>query len=349
MRNVSFGFMLFTNESVPRTVEQVRLGEQLGFESAWLVDSQLVVRDVFVALTACALGTSKIRLGPGVTHTVTRHPTVVAGGFASLAELAPGRTELQVGFGDSAIRGLGGKPARLEQFRQDFLLIRSLLDGEAVPYNDRIIKLAWSNPELTRRIPMYAVPGTGPKGQTLAGELGHGVGLFCRSTHLRAGLDRVAEGAARVGKSLKEMDLIWWVSASISNDWDRVREHLAPRLANSIRHRYYDYRRGAVTEEELGLDVAVARRVAEEYNFLEHATPGAHARLLDRVPERVWKEGMLVGTPEEVAQELRQTLARHPEIKQVVLHLPVATPRLSIEDVLEGFATKVRPRLAAQE
>jgi alkanesulfonate monooxygenase SsuD/methylene tetrahydromethanopterin reductase-like flavin-dependent oxidoreductase (luciferase family) len=208
------------------------------------------------------------------------------------------------------------------------------------------VKLAWANPELTRQIPMYAVPGNGPKAQRLSGELGGGVAVLTEANRLGATFDNLAEGATAAGKRPEDINFIWWVNTSISRDWDKVREHLAPRLASSIRHRYYDFRRGALTEEELGLDVEVAQRVAEEYKFLEHATAGAeHGKLLARVPDAVWKDGQLVGTPDEVLQQLQQTLTQYPQIRQVVLHMPVSTPRLRREEILETFARDVRPRL----
>jgi 5,10-methylenetetrahydromethanopterin reductase len=345
MRSVPYGFMVFSNQAVPRVVELVKLGEELGFDSAWLLDSQLVGREAFVAMTACALNTRRIKIGPGVTHTVTRHPSVIASGFASLVEVAPGRINLAVGFGDSAIRGLGGKPAKLAKYREDFEVIRRLLAGERIPYNGREIKLAWSDPELTRQIQMYAVPGNGPKGLALAGELGQGVVLHCEVHEIKAQLNIIAEGAARLGKTLKDLRIIWWPTASIDEDWGKVREHLTARMASTLRHAYYDYKRGAVKEDEMPVPVEFARRIAEEYNFLEHATAEAHhGKLLDQVPDKVFKQ-VLAGSPEEVAPIIRQTLESYPEIEQVVLHIPVGTGRLSVADVLRNFTTKVRPLL----
>lgn len=345
MRSVPFGFMVFSNQSVPRVIEQVKLGEQLGFDNAWLLDSQLVGREVFVALTACALNTSRIGLGPGVTHTATRHPSVVASGFASLAEVAPGRINLAIGFGDSAIRGLGGKPVRLAKYREDFELIRRLLAGEKVPHNGREVKLAWADAQLTSQIPIYPVPGGGPKGLTLAGELSHRVVLHCSEQEISGKLGHIVSGAERAGRNLQDLDIIWWPTASISNDWTKIREHLSPRIASSLRHDYYDYRRGVLREDELPIPVEFARHIAEEYNFLEHASASAkHGKLLDRLPDEIFKR-YLVGSPREVAGAIRRALDAYPEIHQVVLHIPVGTPRLSLEDILRAFATEVRPLL----
>ncbi len=345
MRSVPYGFMVFSNQAVPQVVELVKLGEELGFDSAWLLDSQLVGREAFVAMTACALNTRRIRIGPGVTHTVTRHPSVIASGFASLVEVAPGRINLAIGFGDSAIRGLGGKPAKLAKYREDFELVRHLLDGERIPYNGREIKLAWSDPNLTRQIPMYAVPGNGPKGLALAGELGQGVVLHSEVHEIKAKLNHIAEGAARIGKSLKDLRIIWWPTTSIDEDWGKVREHLSARMASTLRHAYYDYKRGGIKEEEMPVPVEFARRIAEEYNFLEHATAEAHhGKLLDQVPDKVFKQ-LLAGSPQEVAAVLRQVLDSYPEIEQVVLHIPVGTQRLGVADVIRNFAAKVKPLL----
>jgi len=337
--------MVFSNQAVPQVVELVKLGEELGFDSAWLLDSQLVGREAFVAMTACALSTRRIRIGPGVTHTVTRHPSVIASGFASLVEVAPGRINLAIGFGDSAIRGLGGKPAKLAKYREDFEIVRRLLAGERIPYNGREIKLAWSDSALTRQIPMYAVPGGGPKGLALGGELGQGVVLHCEVSEIRAKLNHIAEGAARIGKSLKDLRIIWWPTVSIDEDWGKVREHLSARMASTLRHAYYDYKRGVTREDELPVPVDFARRIAEEYNFLEHATAEAHhGKLLDQVPDKVFKQ-LLAGSPQEVAAVLRQVLDSYPIIEQVVLHIPVGTKRLGAADVIRNFASKVKPLL----
>jgi alkanesulfonate monooxygenase SsuD/methylene tetrahydromethanopterin reductase-like flavin-dependent oxidoreductase (luciferase family) len=344
---VPIGFMLFTNQSLPTTVKQIQLGEELGYNSAWLLDSQLVGRELFVTMAASAVATNKIRIGPGVTHSATRHASVLASGFASLAELAPGRIDLALGYGDSAIRGLGGKPVRLEQHRRDFMMIRDLLAGREVEIPDNPnIRLAWADAALTRQIPLYSVPGNGPKSTRLAGELGEGVVLYTEEEELGGHLEWLAEGARLAGKRPEDVPIIWWAKASLSDEWDAVKEHLAPRLASGIRHKYYDYKRGSRQAEDVGIPIDLARRVAEEYNFLEHATADVHhGHLLDEIPAHVWKQGILAGTPEEAAETINRVVSTYPQIREVVLHFPVATKRVTIESMLELFATRSVPHL----
>jgi alkanesulfonate monooxygenase SsuD/methylene tetrahydromethanopterin reductase-like flavin-dependent oxidoreductase (luciferase family) len=62
--------------------------------------------------------TSRIVLGTNVTNPVTRHGTVTASAGATVDELTGGRFVLGVGIGDSAVRVMGWKPARMAALRE---------------------------------------------------------------------------------------------------------------------------------------------------------------------------------------------------------------------------------------
>jgi alkanesulfonate monooxygenase SsuD/methylene tetrahydromethanopterin reductase-like flavin-dependent oxidoreductase (luciferase family) len=119
-----------------------------------------------------------------------------------------------------------------------------------------------------------------------------------------------------------------------------------------IRHHYYDYKRGSRPASDLLVDPEMARQNAEGYNFLEHATAQAgHARVLEDLPDDKWKDllrGKLAGRAEDVAAQIRRTLEEHGEIFEVVMYLHVDSPRLKSEQVIESFATRVRPLLNEQ-
>ena len=104
--------------------------ERGGFESVYVGDSQMIWNDVWVVLTACALNTKRVRLGPGVTNTVTRHPAVTANAISSLNMISHGRAVLGVGAGDSAVRTAGLSPHKLGEIRERIEFMRALLDGE---------------------------------------------------------------------------------------------------------------------------------------------------------------------------------------------------------------------------
>ena len=67
-----------------------KLVEENGFDFMWVPDTPLLAglwRDVYMHLTCAALETSKIRLGPGVTNPITRHPVAVGSAIVTLDEV----------------------------------------------------------------------------------------------------------------------------------------------------------------------------------------------------------------------------------------------------------------------
>ena len=107
---LQFGIGLLSSD-LRATAEQARLADDLGYDLVRIADSQCLFRDLYVALTLVALNTSRVKIGPGVTNPVTRHPTVTAGAIASIDELSGGRAILGLGAGDSAVLNIDEKPA----------------------------------------------------------------------------------------------------------------------------------------------------------------------------------------------------------------------------------------------
>src|SRR5919197_4152087 len=99
---VEIGIVLEPRGDVKKVVEQAKLAEDLGFGFVGITDGQMIWSDAFVALTATALATKQIRLGPWVTNPVTRHLTVIANFICTLDALSHGRAFLGIGNGDDA-------------------------------------------------------------------------------------------------------------------------------------------------------------------------------------------------------------------------------------------------------
>ena len=142
MGKVRFGIHIYTADTIQKTIAQVKLAEELGLDTMWLLDSQLVGRELYTTMVASAQQTTKIKIASGVTVPYTRHPTVTACAFATLHELDPGRFILGMGRGDSAVLGIGVQPSAMRQFRGDVDMIRRLLGGESVEYNGLINRSA---------------------------------------------------------------------------------------------------------------------------------------------------------------------------------------------------------------
>lgn len=335
---LTFDVAFMNTEPVPALIRQVQLAEALGFDTAWITDSHLVCRELWVTLTACALATTRIRLGPGVTVPHTRHVTVTASAAATLADLAPGRVVLGLGTGGSSAETMGlslRQTARVRTLEGLAAAIRALLARGTVSLETGVeARLVWL--DAPRPLPLY-VAGSGPRMLEAAGRLGDGVILYVGVDPeiLRAGLGCVAAGAGAVGRSLGELDVALWVPTGLDRDGRRAREHVRGRVASAMRH---------PLPAPLGAaDETALRRLRAAYDPSQHARAGAPHREL--VPDRFVELMALAGTPDEVAAQIRR-LAVLPDIRRLIL-LPQA-PGDGVEDrtaLLRLFAEEVRPRL----
>jgi alkanesulfonate monooxygenase SsuD/methylene tetrahydromethanopterin reductase-like flavin-dependent oxidoreductase (luciferase family) len=108
--------------------------EALGFDSAWVPDSQMIWSDTFAVLALVAANTSRIRIGTGVAIAPIRLAPVTAHAIASINQLAPGRTFLGIGSGHTAMRAMGFDTMKGPAFRDYLRVVRALLHGEEVEY-----------------------------------------------------------------------------------------------------------------------------------------------------------------------------------------------------------------------
>jgi 5,10-methylenetetrahydromethanopterin reductase len=166
--------------------EQAVQLEAAGVERLWLLDSQLATKDVYVGLALAALRTNKLAMGPGVTNPVTRHPSVTAAAIQAIAELAPKRTLLGVGAGDSAVYGIGARPAKLAEMEAALSYLREALPG----------------------IPIY-VAVSQPKMCRLAGRLADGAIVMGPSApaFVRRQVAWIEEGLAGSHRSRRQFDI----------------------------------------------------------------------------------------------------------------------------------------------
>src|SRR5258708_28155185 len=89
----------------------VKRAEELGYARAWFYDTQLLNADMFVAMGAAAVQTSRIRLATGVLIPSNRIAPVAASALSSLNALAPGRTDFGIPTRFPAPRTIGPRPA----------------------------------------------------------------------------------------------------------------------------------------------------------------------------------------------------------------------------------------------
>ena len=201
---MKFDVGIINNQPVADVARQAQLAESLGFDTVWITDSHLVCRELWTTLAACALATSKIKLGPGVTVPHTRHWSVTASAIATLEEMARGRIVLGIGTGGSSAETMGmsvQRAARVATLETMVTSIRRLVAGGSAPLEGGgPSRLAWL-PE-PRKIPIY-VAGSGPRMLEAAGRLGDGAIMYAGvdPAILQAGLQCIERGAVGVQKS----------------------------------------------------------------------------------------------------------------------------------------------------
>jgi 5,10-methylenetetrahydromethanopterin reductase len=155
--------------------------ESRGYDSAWFADSPTIWSDCYAALALAAERTSRIRLGTGVAVAGLRAPTTTAGSIATINRLAPGRTFLAMGNGNTGWRLLGHKPMPVEAFRRELVSIRSMLRGKptqlelrgkATTAGFQMLDLGFV--DIEQPVPLV-VSAFGPRMMQLAAEVGDGL------------------------------------------------------------------------------------------------------------------------------------------------------------------------------
>src|SRR5258706_14864064 len=112
----------------------IKYAEDLGYDRAWVPDSQMIWSDCYATLALAAVNTKRIQLGTGVAIPGTRLAPVTAHSIASIARLAPGRVFLGIGTGHTAMRVMGMRPMIPREFREYLRVVRALLANQEVEY-----------------------------------------------------------------------------------------------------------------------------------------------------------------------------------------------------------------------
>lgn len=215
------------------------LSEQAGFDSVFISDHLQPWRHdgghapaALPFLGALGARTSKIIMGTSVlTPTFRYHPGVIAQAFATLGVLFPGRVILGVGSGESlnevplGIEWPDGKE-RFARLKEAITLIRTLWTEERVSFEGTYYQThnatIYDRPETP--VPIY-IGASGPAATRMAGRVGDGfittsgkADSLYRDTLMPA----LADGAAKAGRTLDDLDLLMETKVSFDHDADRA-------------------------------------------------------------------------------------------------------------------------------
>jgi len=200
---MDFGINLATSADSWKVVKRA---EELGYARAWFYDTQLLNADMFVAMGAAAVQTSRIRLATGVLIPSNRIAPVAASALASLNALAPGRVDFGISTGFTARRTMGLGPVKLDDMKEYIRIVRGLLAGDTLEwtFEGRRRKISFLSPELgvvnTRDpIPLH-ISALGPRGRALTAELGaHWLTATGNMAHARTAVEAMRTAWRAVG------------------------------------------------------------------------------------------------------------------------------------------------------
>jgi 5,10-methylenetetrahydromethanopterin reductase len=223
---------------VSQLCERAQLAESCGFNAVWLADERFY-RDVYGALTAIALATSRVVIGPCVTDPFTRHPALTAMAIATLDEISHGRAVLGLGAGISGFSELGIRPTRSARvIREAIALIRALLRGDQVDVAGEAI--AFHNGRLSFRpiradIPVHIASnvrfGQRAAGAAADGAIMEACGSVAEALAFAAEVER---GARSAGRDVGSVRLTARLNACVAANGSRARDIVRPSVARYL-------------------------------------------------------------------------------------------------------------------
>ena len=351
MTRPAFGLNRHDWSSPIAFASDVARAERLGWDWAFLPVNPLVLWDPYVLLALAAGRTSRIGLGTLLENVALDNPASIAGAISTVAELAPGRTRLGLGIGDTAVRFQNRRPATVAELRSATELIRRWLAGDAVDVGAR-------RPAALRHarpVPVWVAAG-GPRTLRMAGATADGV--FIRvgrhPENLRYAVDQVQSGARDVGRDPAEVKIALIFHTIVPDDPDQIAS-----IARCMAAGYYEYSPrlfdipGFTWAGPHPDDLKVV-----EPDFHHVADPVAAGRLLGFLDDETAESFSLFGSAEQIAEQITQTLALGFEVDTVVPH-PVPTPvphaavdrrlpgHLAGSDYLAWFAAEVMTRVTS--
>ncbi|MXY73116.1 MAG: LLM class flavin-dependent oxidoreductase, partial [Dehalococcoidia bacterium] len=232
-RRPEFGLNRFDWTSTEGFVADVQRAEELGWGYALIPWNPLSRRDPYMELAIAAGRTSRIKLGLLLDNPVLHHPAVSASSIATLDIMSGGRALLTLGVGDTAVRWLGLRPARMAELEESTVLARRLLAGEEVDVGAvRPAQLLHARP-----VPVWIAAG-GPKTIEMAGRVADGVFLRVgrHPENLRTAIERVHAGAREAGRDPNEIGIGLIFHTVMSDDPEEIRA-----TARSMAAGYYEY------------------------------------------------------------------------------------------------------------
>lgn len=292
---MDFGVVLQTDPPASRVVELTRLAEKQGFTHAWAFDSHVLWQEPFVIFSMMLAATERMVVGPMVTNPGTRDWTVLASLFATLNDAYGPRTICGMGRGDSALRYIGKKPTTLATMVESMAIIKDMVAGKEVDYNDQKLRIPWIKEGWD--LPMWAA-GYGPKALDTVGRHADGFILQLADPQiLEWTVSAVRSAAADAGRDPDDISICVVAPAYVGDDIAHQRDQVrwfGGMVGNHVADMVKRYGDDSSKVPTVLSDYIKAR---EGYDYDHHGRVGNDST--DFVPDDIVDRFCVLGTAED--------------------------------------------------
>jgi 5,10-methylenetetrahydromethanopterin reductase len=288
-----------------RAANLARLAEGLGFASMLFPDSQNLAPEVWGQLMIAASVTSTIRLGPGVTNSITRDPAVTASAALALQVESRGRAVCALGRGDSSVQRIGKPMDRLDSFEHYVGSLQAYLRGDSVDRDGFASRLEWLPAVHFPKVPVE-IAATGPKVIALAARQADRIAFAVGADpdHVGWALQTAHRAARAAGRDPSSLRYGAFVNCVVHPDRSVAREAMRGTVATFARFSSFagsDFARLPPPLQK------AATHLRTHYDMRHHTeAAAAHARAL----EDEFIDWFGIAGPPELAVARLQGLAR---------------------------------------
>ncbi len=332
---MDFGVVLQTDPPASRVVELAKMAEGLGFSHAWTFDSHVLWQEPFVIYSRILAETERMVVGPMVTNPGTRDWTVIASLFATLNEMSGGRTICGMGRGDSAVRYIGDRPRTLDTMVDSMAVIKGLVAGEEVDYNDQKVSIPWVGEGWD--LPVWGA-GYGPKALAAIGANADGFILQLADTQvLEWTMSAVRAAASDAGRNPDDLKICVVAPAYVGDDIEHQREQLrwfGGMVGNHVADMVKRY-----GEDESKVPQALSNyiRAREGYDYAHHGRAGNPSA--DFVPDEIVDRFCILGTVDDHIEKM--TVLKEMGVDQFGIYLMHDEK----ESTLQAYGERVIPAI----
>ena len=325
---VKFGLEFVPQTSIYKIVEWSVIAEKGGLDTVWITD-HFYNRNTYITLTAIALKTERIQLGPGVTNPYVVNPVWTASAIASLDEISRGRAILGIGAGDKVTLEKLSIPQKspLSAIRESVETIKKLLAGENVTLDGKFLKLKGVGLAFKpgRVVPIY-IGAQGPKMLKLASKIGDGILINASNPRdFEYAFDIIREAA---GERLERLDVVAYTCFSVAEDREKAKKKALPIVAFIVA--------GSPEKvlERHGIDKEKAGKIKEALG------KGDFKTAFENVTDDMVEAFSIYGTPEDCVKAIKKLVEKG--VTHVVFGSPLGAKKkgalkLICEHVVPAF------------